>query len=91
MDDLAHLQAFPSRWLEAALGLISVEGMNELLLIVEFDLEIKGIDVLISELTLSHPLNELQVRPRQLHVPVVSVVSDFLPPVLVVLSLNKLL
>jgi hypothetical protein len=65
--------------------------MNEFLLVIKLYLEIKRINILISELALSDSLYELKVSLRQLHMPVVGIIPDLFPPVLIILSLNKLL
>lgn len=90
LDNLADLQALPARWLEPALGLIIIEWVNELLLVVEFNLEIEGVDFGIGELASTHTLNELEISLGQLNVPVIEVIADLFPPILVVLSLYEL-
>ena len=90
LDDLADLHALPARWLEPAFGLITIEWVNELLLVVEFYVEIEGVDVGIGELASAHSLDELEITLRELHVPVIEIITDLLPPILVVLSLYEL-
>lgn len=90
LDDLADLQALPARWLEPALGLIVIEWVNELFLVVEFNLEIEGVNIGIGELASTHALNELEISLGKLNVSVIEVIADLLPPILVVLSLYEL-
>ena len=90
LDDLADLQALPARWLEPALGLIVIEWVNELFLVVEFNLEIEGVNFGIGELASTHALNELEISLGKLNVSVIEVIADLLPPILVVLSLYEL-
>lgn len=90
LDDLADLQALPARWLEPALGLIVIEWVNELFLVVEFNLEIEGVNFGIGELASTHALNELEISLGKLNVSVIEVIADLLPPILVILSLYEL-
>jgi len=90
LDDLADLQALPARWLEPALGLIVIEWVNELFLVVEFNLEIEGVNIGIGELASTHALNELEISLGKLNVSVIEVIADLFPPILVVLSLYEL-
>ena len=65
--------------------------MNELLLVVKFNLEIEGVYIGIGELACTHTLNEVEISLGQLNVPVIEVIADLLPPILVVLSLYELI
>jgi len=65
--------------------------VNEFLLVVEFNLEIEGVYIGIGELASTHSLNEVEISLRQLHMPVIEVITDLLPPILVILSLYELI
>jgi hypothetical protein len=64
--------------------------VNELLLVVEFNLEIERVYIGIGKLASAHTLNKVEISLGELHMPVIEVIANLLPPILVVLSLYEL-
>lgn len=59
LNELVDLESLPLGGQEPALGFSVIKGVNELLFVVKFDLEIEGIDVSVCISVASNSLNHL--------------------------------
>jgi hypothetical protein len=90
LDELANSEPFPFGWLESALGFIATLHWVDHLLMLKFNMEVKGIDVGIGIFTTTDSLDQLHISLRKLHIFVVESITNLHPPLLVVLSFNEL-